>query len=110
MSEISRRERVLKLMDEIRPVNKYEAAEKVEKFVLEELSRGVGEYPLKLQDLMTMHSMAAKTMTDMNFKSLNNKGYSSTKDARAWCYVDAVIRWLRSKELIDFTLKYNNKK
>lgn len=102
------RNKIFNLLEDMETLNKYEKADKLERFLKEELKFLESEHVIGKYDLTYIQSNAVQAFNDHDPRRL---GRGSDLDAfRAWCYTEAIISFLRQHGLTAAKLKYDQKK
>lgn len=104
------REKLSTLLDDVKSLNKQDALNRMERFVLDEMKFLETEHLISKYDLNTVRSMAHSTFLAIDPRSLSEHGYDMVDEARAWSYLNAAVQLLKSKGLTACTIKYDNKR
>lgn len=101
------KEKVTILVEDIKTLNKYEAAAKVERFILDELQFLNTEHTMGIRDVSAVYAYATKKICEINTRE--DGDFSVPEHARAWCYFESTILHMRSKGLIGFNVRFDKK-
>lgn len=80
---------------------------KLKELIESELRFSESEHIITQKDLNLIHSHAITTFNSSNVSAIiyDRQAYTDEKLARTYCFMEAVVGFLRSKNLIHFTLK-----
>lgn len=104
-------EKIYILLNDIKSLNEFESAKRIEAFVKAELDWQHAEHALDDYDLEMIKSVAVKHMTDYPVNELRARGFDYNQDRlRTLSYLEGCIALLRTKGLIPFTVTHKKRK
>lgn len=96
------------LIDDLETLSKPDAIRILEGFIKEELKFMEAEYEFDVRALYQIKSSAIQLLSESKVH-IGLYGSSEDSEQRTLAYFTAVIGYLRSKELIAFSMKFKNK-
>lgn len=105
-------QKVQLLLEDSETLSKGELARRIQNLIENEINFSEAAHQITVQDLQYVFSAATIAYNEGTIVSALNCDHL-TKDSqliRAMCFVEAVVGLLRSKNLIHFTMNYENKK
>ena len=96
------------LLEDVDTLNRPEAIRKLELFINEELKFMESEHVIGRYDLNLIKSNAMQYFQEYDARLGNTQ--SDLDNFRAWCYIQAVVGFLRSQGLLSSRLNYDKNK
>jgi len=96
------------LLEDIEGLSRQDAAERIKQLVLQELKFLETEHKINGYDIERVKSMAHDDYVQGDSRNILGGDFQFLDEGkiRSLCFIRATIRFLRSKDLISFQLKY----
>lgn len=99
-------EKIALILNDIKRLPDFEVRKRIKDFVLQEVNFTKTEHTLDNYDLSRIQSLAMDLFSKTDFRILDiDQSYQ-----RVWCFVQAVLTFLKSESLIEFGITYDSKK